>query len=67
MGQRILPMPPRSESLFLKGSWAGTVGQGIGGGLYIASGTVCLSKNTVVAGNIASTSNPDIFGLFTIC
>jgi hypothetical protein len=35
--------------------------------LYIAGGTACLSTKTVVAGNIASTSDPDIFGAFTIC
>lgn len=42
---------------------------GIGGGLYIAAGYVCMDRPTFLAitGNSASTSNPDIFGPFTIC
>ena len=42
---------------------------GIGGGLYIAGGSVCMDRTTflAIAGNSASTSSPDIFGLFTIC
>jgi hypothetical protein len=48
----------------------GSVGQGIGGGAYFAvGGTVCLDSFTVanIFGNTASTSNNDIFGVFTIC
>ena len=35
---------------------------GIGGGLYIAGGSVCMDRTTflAIAGNFASTSNPDI-------
>ena len=48
----------------------GTAGQGIGGGVYFASGgTACLDAYTVahIFGNSASTSNPDVFGDYTIC
>jgi hypothetical protein len=44
-----------------------SVGQGSGGAIYIAGGSVCISKNTTFAGNIASTSDPDVFGSFTLC
>ncbi len=40
-------------------------GQGIGGGLYVAAGTVTLSNKTKVVGIFASTSNDNIFGLYT--
>jgi hypothetical protein len=49
---------------------SGTVGQGIGGGAYFASGgVVCLDMFTLlnISGNTGSTSNNDIFGVFTIC
>jgi hypothetical protein len=48
----------------------GSAGQGIGGGLYLASGgIVCLDVFTQahVKKNHASTSNDDIFGSFTTC
>jgi hypothetical protein len=46
----------------------GTAGMGIGGGLYIdPSAKVCLSTDSIVVGNHASTSNDDIFGTFTVC
>jgi hypothetical protein len=47
----------------------GNVGGGVGdgGAIYIAGGTVCISKNTTFAGDFASTSNPDVFGPFTLC
>jgi hypothetical protein len=48
----------------------GAAGQGIGGGAYFGSGaSVCLDAATVanIFGNTASTSNNDIFGIFTIC
>jgi hypothetical protein len=48
----------------------GSPGQGIGGGAYFAAGgTVCLDAATLadIYGNTASTSNNDVFGLFTIC
>ena len=40
----------------------------IGGGIYIAGGSVCMDKATflAIANNFAST-DPDIFGPFTIC
>jgi hypothetical protein len=42
-------------------------GEGIGGAIYIAGGSVCISSNTTFASDFASTSNPDIFGPYTIC
>jgi hypothetical protein len=48
----------------------GTAGLGEGGGLYLADGGIaCLDFFTSanVFGNTASTSNKDIFGVFTIC
>jgi hypothetical protein len=48
----------------------GNTGQGIGGGVYFASGgIVCLDLPTSadITGNTASTSNDDVFGVFTIC
>jgi hypothetical protein len=48
----------------------GGAGQGIGGGVYFATGgVVCLDQYTVsnIDGNIASTSNNDLFGVFTTC
>jgi hypothetical protein len=48
----------------------GSAGQGIGGGAYFAAGgTVCLDAFAVgnIAGNMASTSNNDVFGAFTMC
>ena len=48
------------------GGAGGTDGQGVGGGLYIAAGSVCLKK-TKIKGNEASTSDDDVFGVFTIC
>jgi len=45
----------------------GASGQGIGGGLYIDTGAgVTLSKSSKVLFNFASTSDDDIFGIFTI-
>ena len=52
------------------GSGGGSDGQGIGGGVYFATGTtVCLDTDTVanIFGNHASTSNNDIFGVYTTC
>jgi hypothetical protein len=48
----------------------GSAGQGVGGGAYlVAGGIVCLDDATLLplAGNLASTSNDDIFGVVTIC
>jgi hypothetical protein len=48
----------------------GSAGQGVGGGLYLAAGGVaCLDAYTLanILGNTASTSNNDIFGVFTTC
>jgi hypothetical protein len=48
----------------------GSAGQGIGGGAFFATGgTVWLDLFTSlnIDGNAASTSNNDVFGLFTIC
>jgi hypothetical protein len=49
---------------------SGSAGLGVGGGVYFATGgSVCLDQYTVsnIDGNTASTSNNDIFGVFTIC
>ncbi len=44
----------------------GASGQGSGGGLYIDTGAgVTLSKSTKVRFNFASTSDDDIFGVYT--
>jgi hypothetical protein len=40
---------------------------GVGGAIYIAGGSVCISENTSFTGDTASTSNPDVFGSFTVC
>jgi hypothetical protein len=48
----------------------GSVGQGVGGGVYFVSGgVVCLDLFTSmnISGNTGSTSNNDVFGVFTIC
>jgi hypothetical protein len=48
----------------------GSAGQGMGGGAYFApGGTACLDLFTIpnITGNTASTSDNDIFGVFTIC
>jgi hypothetical protein len=48
----------------------GSAGQGVGGGAYFAaSGIVCLDDATLLAlaGNLATTNNNDIFGVFAIC
>jgi WD40 repeat protein len=51
-----------------KGDCGGSGGQGIGGGLYLgAGGSVCLDVTTVVANNLASTTNDDVFGDLTTC
>jgi hypothetical protein len=47
-----------------------SAGLGIGGGVYFASGgVVCLDLFTSlnITGNTATTSNNDVFGIFTIC
>jgi hypothetical protein len=50
-----------------QGAGPGNDGQGIGGGAYLAAGSIA-SKDvlTVIAHNHASTSNDDVFGVFTI-
>jgi hypothetical protein len=48
----------------------GSAGDGVGGGAYlVAGGTVCLDAATLAAifGNLASTSDANVFGGFTIC
>jgi hypothetical protein len=46
----------------------GGAGLGIGGGVYFASsGVACLDVFTIISGNTSSTSNNDVFGVFTIC
>ena len=48
----------------------GNTGQGMGGGAYLANGgDVCLDAATLDAlfGNLASTSNNDLFGDFALC
>jgi hypothetical protein len=41
----------------------GTAGQGIGGGVYIAAGSVASADLTAIVANDASTSDDDLFGL----
>jgi hypothetical protein len=43
----------------------GTAGEGVGGAVYIAGGSVRISKKTGFLDNFASTSDPDVFGPFT--
>jgi hypothetical protein len=46
----------------------GSAGQGVGGGAYLAAGGIaCEDAVTVIAHNLASTSNDDLFGSFTAC
>jgi hypothetical protein len=48
----------------------GSAGLGEGGGAYFATGgSVCLDAATVadILRNIASTSNNDVFGVYTTC
>jgi hypothetical protein len=52
------------------GGAGGSAGQGVGGGLYLADGgIVCIDTPTVVniKKNHASTSNNNIYGVFTTC
>jgi hypothetical protein len=57
-----------NEALGGGGGDGGSDGQGVGGGAYIATGsTVCIDLATIIAGNDASTSDDDVFGVFTIC
>jgi hypothetical protein len=43
-------------------------GKGVGGGAYIApGGSACEDDATVIALNLASTSNDDVFGVLTTC
>jgi hypothetical protein len=53
-----------SDTLILSNLAAGGSdgGQGIGGGIYIAGGTTTLTNHTKVLGNIATTSNNNIYG-----
>ena len=39
-----------------------SVGQGIGGGIYVVTGGTATLTDTLVFFNFASTSDPDIFG-----
>ena len=43
----------------------GSAGDGIGGGLYVATGASVFLKKTKVAGNVASTSSDNIDGTVT--
>jgi hypothetical protein len=48
----------------------GSAGTGVGGGVYLAAGGVaCLDLDTVEAllSNTASTSNDDLFGIYSTC
>ena len=46
----------------------GSDGQGIGGGLYLApGGFACADLLTVIAGNHATTSDDDVFGVLGVC
>jgi photosystem II stability/assembly factor-like uncharacterized protein len=42
----------------------GSAGQGIGGGLYVAAFATADGMDTDITGNLASTSNDDVFGVF---
>jgi hypothetical protein len=55
------------NSTFQDNSALADSGQGIGGAIYIAGGSVCISQKTTFAGNFASTSDPDVYGPFTVC
>jgi hypothetical protein len=44
----------------------GQDGPGVGGGVFIASGTVG-ARNTDISGNYGSTSNDDVFGELGEC
>ena len=44
----------------------GQDGPGVGGGVFIASGTVG-ARDTDISGNYASTSNDDVFGELGEC
>jgi hypothetical protein len=49
---------------------SGSAGMGVGGGVYLATGgNVCLDDATLLTlvGNLASTRNNEVFGVFTIC
>jgi hypothetical protein len=40
----------------------------VGGGVYIAAGgTACIDPTTIIIVNDASTSNGDVFGVFSSC
>jgi hypothetical protein len=43
----------------------GSDGEGIGGGLYVATGASVTVRKTKVTGNFASTSNDNIYGTVT--
>ena len=45
-----------------RGAPNGSVGQGIGGGLYLTPGGTSTATSTLVILNVASTSDPNIFG-----
>ena len=45
----------------------GSDGEGVGGGIYIAAGSVCVDPETIIAGNFASTSDDDVFGDLEEC
>jgi hypothetical protein len=42
----------------------GSAGQGIGGGIYVAAIATAGGMDTDITGNLASTSNNDVFGVF---
>ena len=42
----------------------GSAGTGIGGGLYIGGTSIVVIEQVTLAGNVASTSNPDIYGSY---
>jgi hypothetical protein len=50
------------------GGTVGSDGQGVGGGVYISPlGTFTFDAFTIIAYNHASTSNDNIYGVYTIC
>jgi hypothetical protein len=51
-----------------QGDAPGNAGQGIGGGVYLAAGSIaCEDVLTVIAHNHASTGNDDVFGVLGLC
>jgi hypothetical protein len=55
-----------NQALGGTGSGGGSDGQGLGGGVYVAAGTVCV-HDVKIRHNEASTSDDDVFGDLEVC